>query len=183
LREALTAKGRVFESETDTEVVAHLVSDLVEGGLSPVDAVKALPQLRGAFALAIAFREHPDMLIGARLGSPLVVGYGEGETYLGSDALALAPLTQRICYLEEGDWVVIRREGVQMTRTTIPSTRPIVASGASGGGGKGQFPPLHAEGNLRAAHRGGPDAAKLCASVDESVACRRSISTCRPSAA
>ena len=92
LREVLTARGRKFESDTDTEVVAHLVSELVEAGQSPEDAVKAvLPQLRGAFALAIAFRQHPDMLIGARLGSPLVVGYGDGETYLGSDALALAP--------------------------------------------------------------------------------------------
>ncbi|WDF74123.1 glutamine--fructose-6-phosphate transaminase (isomerizing) [Novosphingobium sp. KACC 22771] len=133
LREMLQAKGRVFESETDTEVVAHLVSDLVEGGLSPVEAVKAaLPQLRGAFALAIAFREHPDMLIGARLGSPLVLGYGEGETFLGSDALALAPLTQRITYLEEGDWVVIRREGVEIyDKDNNPVTRAIVASGAS----------------------------------------------------
>ncbi len=104
LRDALTARGRTFESETDTEVVAHLVSEQVESGKSPTEAVKAvLPILRGAFALAIAFRTHPDMLIGARLGSPLVVGYGDGETYLGSDALALAPLTQKIAYLEEGD--------------------------------------------------------------------------------
>src|SRR5688572_2273398 len=87
LREALIARGRTFESETDTEIVAHLVSEQVEAGASPEEAVKAvLPQLRGAFALAIAFRAHPDMLIGARLGSPLVVGYGPrdengGETY------------------------------------------------------------------------------------------------------
>src|SRR3546814_10663456 len=87
-------------------------SDVCSSDLSPEDAVKAvLPQLRGAFALAIAFRQHPDLLIGARLGSPLVVGYGEGETYLGSDALALAPLTQKIAYLDEGDRVVITREG------------------------------------------------------------------------
>ncbi len=91
LRDALMQRGRVFESETDTEVVAHLVSERVEAGDSPEEAVKAvLPQLRGAFALAIAFRQHPDLLIGARLGSPLVLGYGEDETYLGSDALALA---------------------------------------------------------------------------------------------
>ncbi len=133
LREALTARGRTFESDTDTEVVAHLVSEQVEAGLSPEDAVKAvLPQLRGAFALAIAFRQHPDMLIGARLGSPLVVGFGEGETYLGSDALALAPLTQKITYLDEGDWVIITCDGAKIfDKNNNPVTREIVASGAS----------------------------------------------------
>ncbi|OYX64000.1 MAG: glutamine--fructose-6-phosphate transaminase (isomerizing) [Novosphingobium sp. 32-60-15] len=133
LREALMARGRTFESETDTEVVAHMVSEQVEAGLSPQDAVQAvLPQLRGAFALAIAFRTHDDMLIGARLGSPLVVGYGDGETYLGSDALALAPLTQKITYLEEGDWVVITREGAQIFDVDNNLVaRPIVASGAT----------------------------------------------------
>ncbi len=142
LRDALIARGRTFESETDTEVVAHLVSEQVEAGLSPQDAVKAvLPTLRGAFALAIAFRSHDDMLIGARLGSPLVVGYGEGETYLGSDALALAPLTQRITYLEEGDWVVITREGATIFDVDNQQvTRPIVASGATAAAiEKGEF--------------------------------------------
>ncbi len=134
LREALQARGRVFESETDTEVVAHLVSEQVEAGLSPADAVKAvLPQLRGAFALAIAFREHPELLIGARLGSPLVVGYGEGETYLGSDALALAGLTQRIAYLEEGDWVVITAGKAQIfDAENNPVEREVTISGATG---------------------------------------------------
>ena len=133
LREELIARGRTFESETDTEVVAHLVSEQVEAGLSPQDAVKAvLPRLRGAFALAIAFRSHPDILIGARLGSPLVVGYGDGETFLGSDALALAPLTQRVTYLEEGDWVVIDRDGARIFDVSNhPVTRAIVASGAT----------------------------------------------------
>ncbi|WP_339693498.1 glutamine--fructose-6-phosphate transaminase (isomerizing) [uncultured Parasphingorhabdus sp.] len=133
LREQLTARGRSFESETDTEVVAHLVSEQVESGKSPEEAVKAvLPQLRGAFALAIAFRSHPDLLIGARLGSPLVVGYGEGETYLGSDALALAPLTQKIAYLEEGDWVVITREGAAIyDKDDKPVEREITTSGVS----------------------------------------------------
>jgi len=133
LREALQARGRSFDSETDTEVVAHLVSEQVEAGLSPQEAVQAvLPQLRGAFALAIAFRQHPDLLIGARLGSPLVVGYGEGETYLGSDALALAPLTQKIAYLDEGDWVVITRDGAQIyDSANNPVTREITTSGVT----------------------------------------------------
>lgn len=134
LRDGLIARGRSFESETDTEVVAHLVSERVEAGMAPADAVaEVLPQLHGAFALAILFRQHPDLLIGARLGSPLVVGYGEGETYLGSDALALAPLTQRIAYLEEGDWVVITRDGAQIfDRENNPAERPITLSGVTG---------------------------------------------------
>ena len=133
LREELRADGRIFESETDTEVVAHLVSRRVENGANPREAVReVLPRLRGAFALAVAFKDHPDMLIGARLGSPLVVGYGEGEMYLGSDALALAPLTQRISYLEEGDWVVITRDGAEIFDSdNNPVTREIVASGAT----------------------------------------------------
>ena len=133
LREALLARGRVMESETDTEIVVHLLSELVEQGHSPQEAVRAvLPQLRGAFALAIAFRAHPDMLIGARLGSPLVVGYGEGETFLGSDALALAPLTQRIAYLEEGDWVVVTRDGATIYDADNNEVeREVTLSGAS----------------------------------------------------
>ncbi|WEK46642.1 MAG: glutamine--fructose-6-phosphate transaminase (isomerizing) [Candidatus Andeanibacterium colombiense] len=137
LRAELEARGRHFESETDTEVVAHLVSEQVEAGKSPEEAVAAvLPRLRGAFALAIAFRSYPDLLIGARLGSPLVVGYGSeengGETYLGSDALALAPLTQTISYLDEGDWVVLTREGVRIyDKDNNPVEREITASGAT----------------------------------------------------
>ena len=133
LRAELRDEGRTLESDTDTEVVAHLLSREVENGASPEDAVKTvLPRLRGAFALAIAFRAHPDMLIGARLGSPLVVGYGEGEIFLGSDALALAPLTQQISYLEEGDWVVVRREGAQVyDNENTPVERAITTSGAS----------------------------------------------------
>ncbi len=137
LRAELAAEGRVFESETDSEVVAHLVSSRIEAGMSPEEAVKdALPRLRGAFALAMTFRQHPDMLIGARLGSPLVVGYGpegeDAEMYLGSDALALAPLTQRISYLEEGDWVVIKRDSAQVYNVeNQPVTRDIQASGAT----------------------------------------------------
>ena len=134
LREELTARGRSFTSETDTEVVAHLVSEKVEAGMAPAEAVReVLPRLHGAFALAILFRQHPDLLVGARLGSPLVVGYGESETYLGSDALALAPLTQRIAYLEEGDWVVITRDGADIfDKDNNPVERPITISGVTG---------------------------------------------------
>ncbi|WP_428970581.1 glutamine--fructose-6-phosphate transaminase (isomerizing) [Sphingomonas sp. Xoc002] len=134
LRDELIGRGRVFTSETDTEVVAHLVSEKVEQGLDPVAAVReVLPRLHGAFALAILFRDQPDMLIGARLGSPLVVGYGDDETYLGSDALALAPLTQRIAYLDEGDWVVCTREGAQVyDRDNTPVERPVTLSGVTG---------------------------------------------------
>ena len=133
LRAELAADGRSFASQTDSEVIAHLVSREVENGASPQDAVATvLPRLRGAFAIAIAFREHPDMLIGARRGSPLVVGYGEGEMFLGSDALALAPLTQRIAYLEEGDTVVLTRTDVSITDEDGNRVeREITTSGAS----------------------------------------------------
>ncbi len=112
LRAELQADGYVFETETDTEIVAHLVTRELDRGLTPVDAVAAsLPRLRGAFALAFLFEGQEDLLIGARKGSPLAVGIGDGEMYLGSDALALAPFTNLIAYLEEGDWVVLNRKG------------------------------------------------------------------------
>ena len=133
LREELLAEGRQFNSETDSEVVAHLVAREVENGAIPQDAVATvLPRLIGAFAISFLFRDHPDLIIGARMGAPLTVGYGEGENYLGSDALALAPLTQRIAYLDEGDWVVARRDSVQIfDRDNRPVDRDIVQSGAT----------------------------------------------------
>ncbi|WP_205481594.1 glutamine--fructose-6-phosphate transaminase (isomerizing) [Sphingomonas arenae] len=133
LRDELIEQGRQFQSETDSEVVAHLVACEVEGGSSPEEAVATvLPRLHGAFAMSFLFRDHPDLVIGARMGAPLTVGYGQGENYLGSDAIALAPWTRHIAYLDEGDWVVARRDGVQIfDRSNQPVTREIVDSGAT----------------------------------------------------
>jgi glucosamine--fructose-6-phosphate aminotransferase (isomerizing) len=115
LRDELRHKGAKFGSDTDTEVVAHLVTEEMKDGRSPAEAVAAtLPRLRGAFALAFLFTGEDDLLIGARKGSPLAIGYGEGEMYLGSDAIALAPFTQAICYLEDGDSAVLTRKGVEI---------------------------------------------------------------------
>src|SRR5215468_1839504 len=112
LREELEKTGATFGSETDTEVVAHLVTREMKNGRSPAAAVAAaLPRLRGAFALAFLFAGENDLLIGARKGSPLAIGYGDGEMYLGSDAIALAPFTDAISYLEDGDSAVITRKG------------------------------------------------------------------------
>jgi glutamine---fructose-6-phosphate transaminase (isomerizing) len=119
LREELQGKGHAFATETDTEVVAHLVTHEMKNGKSPQEAVAAaLPRLRGAFALAFLFEGEEDLLIGARKGSPLAIGYGKGEMYLGSDAIALAPFTDTISYLDEGDWAVLNRKGVQVRDVT-----------------------------------------------------------------
>ncbi|GJL88896.1 MAG: glutamine--fructose-6-phosphate aminotransferase [isomerizing] [Minwuia thermotolerans] len=108
----LKAAGAEFASETDTEIVAHLITGHINAGDDPQQAVaRALKRLEGAFALAIIFAGHEGLMIGARRGSPLAVGYGDGEMFLGSDAMALAPMTNRISYLEEGDYVVLSREG------------------------------------------------------------------------
>jgi len=115
LRGELEAAGHRFETETDTEVIVHLISENLAQQKTPEEAVgAALARLEGAFALAIIFAGRHDLMFGARKGSPLAVGYGDGEMYLGSDALALAPLTNRICYLEEGDWVVLNGAGVKV---------------------------------------------------------------------
>ena len=109
------ARGPQFGSDTDTEVVAHLVTQEMKDGRSPADAVAAaLPRLRGAFALAFLFKGEGDLLIGARKGSPLAIGYGDGEMYLGSDAIALAPFTDTISYLEDGDSAVLTRKSVEI---------------------------------------------------------------------
>src|ERR1039458_7260762 len=115
LRERLIKNGAKFGSETDTEVVAHLVTEEMKKGKPPVEAVAAsLKQLRGAFALAFLFAGEDDLMIGARKGSPLAIGYGDGEMYLGSDAIALAPFTDTISYLEDGDWAEVSHTGVKI---------------------------------------------------------------------
>src|SRR5882762_2722959 len=133
LRRMLEKQGAKFSSETDTEVVAHLVNSYILKGASPQDAVKAsLPQLRGAFALAFLFRGHGDLMTGARKGSPLAIGHGDGEMYLGSDAIALAPFTDTISYLEDGDAAVLTRKGVEIHDASGSTVeRAMVKSAAS----------------------------------------------------
>jgi glutamine---fructose-6-phosphate transaminase (isomerizing) len=136
LRQELLAAGLSFESETDTEIVALLTKLHMDSGLSPTDAARAtLRRLHGAFALCFLFDGEEDLIIAARKGSPLAIGHGTGEMFVGSDAIALAPMTDRITYLEEGDWAVITRQGAQIhdaedrlanraeTRIQIDSTR------------------------------------------------------------
>jgi len=114
LREELIAKGYRFETQTDTEIAAFLVTEGLDSGKTPAEAVHAaLQRMRGAFALVFLFNGEDDLLIGARQGAPLAVGQGDGEMFLGSDALALAPFTDRVAYLEEGDWVIVTRESVE----------------------------------------------------------------------
>ena len=116
LRAELTAAGIGFDTETDTETVALLTRHLMDQGAGPVEAAKeTLSRLEGAYALAFLFDGEPDLIVAARKGSPLAVGHGEGEMYVGSDAIALAPMTDRVTYLEEGDCAVITRAGVTIT--------------------------------------------------------------------
>ena len=133
LRDELERDGAVFESDTDTESVVQLLDRELRAGSAPVEAVKAvLSRLQGAFALAILFSGHEDLMIGARRGSPLAVGYGKGEMFLGSDAMALAPFTDRVTFLEEGDWVVLSRSGATVhDETGKEVSRPILRTQAS----------------------------------------------------
>jgi glutamine---fructose-6-phosphate transaminase (isomerizing) len=115
LKAELKAKGRQFESETDTEVVAHLIDCELELGKAPLQAFKAaLEKISGAYALGALIEGHENLILGARRGSPLVVGFGEGEMYLGSDALAVGPFTHRIAYLDEGDYVALDHQGARI---------------------------------------------------------------------
>ncbi len=173
LREELAAKGYGFVTETDSEIAALVVEDEIATGKSPADAVfAALKRMRGAFALVYLFEGHDDLLIGARQGAPLAIGYGDGEMYLGSDALALAPFTDRVAYLEEGDWVVVTRAGAEVRDASGSDRRAAhpAQPGRQPAGREGQLPALHGQGDPRAAgsrraharplHRHGGDAAQ-----------------------
>jgi glucosamine--fructose-6-phosphate aminotransferase (isomerizing) len=133
LRREITAAGRTLASDTDTEVVVHLVTMALERGLKPVDAVAdTLSRLSGAFALAVLFAGEDDLLVAARRGSPLAIGHGQDEMFVGSDAIALAPFTDSITYLEDGDWAVVTRHSVQIFNDEGKSVqRPIVHAVAS----------------------------------------------------
>jgi glutamine---fructose-6-phosphate transaminase (isomerizing) len=132
-KESLAAEGVSFDTQTDTEVVAHLIARERRRGKSPREAVRTvLKQLEGAFAFAILFQKDNNLLIGARKGSPLAVGHGDGEMFLGSDAIALAPFTNRVTYLEDGDWVVLTRDTVEIfDETDKPVKRQMNVSQAS----------------------------------------------------
>jgi len=133
LKDELVAEGRRFDSDTDTEVVAQLLTSMLERQMSPEDAIgKAMGRLRGAFALVALFSGRHDILMGARRGSSLAVGYGDGEMYVGTDALALAPFTKRVSYLEDDDWVVLKSDGCKVYQGTKQVNREIRQSGISG---------------------------------------------------
>ena len=133
LKDELTAEGATFTSDTDTEVIAHLITRELKAGNDPVRAVyTSLKRLEGAFALAMIFRGYNDLMIVARQGSPLAVGYGNGEMFVGSDAIALAPFTDAIAYLADGDWAVVTRAGVAIRdRDGKAVERPMTRSLAS----------------------------------------------------
>lgn len=115
LRDELKSQGKGFDTETDTEVIAQLISQNLSKGLKPREAThEALKRLEGAFALAIMFEGEDDLIIAARRGSPLAIGVGDGEHYIGSDAFSLAPITNKVIYLEDGDWATLSRDSVQL---------------------------------------------------------------------
>ena len=142
LRDGLKATGRLFESETDTEVIAHLIDQALDDGKAPLDALKAtLDVIKGAYALGILIEGEENLILGARHGSPLIIGYGKGEMYLGSDALAVGPFTNRVTYLEEGDYLAIDRAGAKIFDAAgTPVTRKVtVVSAAAALVEKGNF--------------------------------------------
>src|SRR5579875_1567832 len=141
LRAELEAEGQEFETETDTETVAQLIDLHLKRGQDPISAARdAFGRLEGAYALALIFAGHPELMIGAQHGAPLAVGHGEDAMYLGSDALALAPLTPRIAYLRDGDWAVVTRRGAEIRDAAGPVEREIKLTAlGSVGVGKGPY--------------------------------------------
>jgi glucosamine--fructose-6-phosphate aminotransferase (isomerizing) len=133
LKAELIAAGRVFESETDTEVVAHLLDSELATGLEPLEAFKAtLDRLRGAYALGVLIGGENEVILGACQGPPLAIGYGDGEMFLGSDGMALGPFTNRITYLHDGDYVLLDHNGAQLFDASgAPVKRPIKVVAAS----------------------------------------------------
>ncbi|UYN97129.1 MAG: glutamine--fructose-6-phosphate transaminase (isomerizing) [Enhydrobacter sp.] len=133
LKDELLAEGRRFDSDTDTEVVAQLLTSYLERQMPPEEAMgRAMERLRGAFALVALFSGRHDILMGARRGSSLAVGYGDGEMYVGTDALALAPFTKRVSYLEDDDWVVLKADGCTVYQGRSEVKREIRQSGITG---------------------------------------------------
>lgn len=134
LKAELIGRGHRFDSDTDTEVAAFLLDEALDAGLSPEAAMrKVMDRLEGAFALAVLFADFPDVIAGARLGSPLAIGYGEGEMFVGSDALALAPFTNQITYLAEGDVAILTHDGARiLDKTGALVERAIVRSEMTG---------------------------------------------------
>ena len=159
------AEGAAFTSDTDTEVIAHLVTREIRAGNDPVRAVyHTLKRLEGAFAIAMIFRGYNDLMIVARQGSPLAIGYGEGEMFVGSDALALAPFTDEVAYLEDGDWAVLTREGVAIRDRDGKAVQPAghQVAGHCSPRRQGQPSPLHGQGDPRAAGGRRPHACQYC---------------------
>ena len=152
LRTELEAEGQEFTTETDTETVAQLVDLNLQRGMDPIAAAgAAFRRLEGAYALAMIFSGHPELIVGAQHGAPLAVGFGEDEMFVGSDGLALAPLTQRIAYLRDGDWTVVSRKGAKFYRRRWRGSAARGETHATDrcGDRQGQLPPFHGEGAAR----------------------------------
>ena len=169
LRAELEAAGQVFHTETDTETVAQLVDLYLKQGLPPIEAAgKALRRLEGAYALAIIFAGHPDLIVAAQHGAPLAVGFGDDEMFVGSDALALAPLTRRIAYLRDGDWTVVR-----------PARRRLLRHGRQPGRARDQADP-HDRGGDRQGQLSAISWKRSCTSTRRSSATRCTGWSVRP---
>ena len=158
IKDEMLAKGYVFDSETDTEVAAHLVNDFLQQGLDLVDAVgEAVKRFEGAYALLVVDAEDPERIVVTRVASPLVIGLGDGENFVASGVPALLPVTKRFIYLEQGDLAEIRRDGVRVVDSSGNTVEREVheTEWDSASAEKSTVRPFHAQGNLRPAERAG----------------------------